>query len=135
MREIQADDVLVVVRLDRLARSVSHLLETIERLEARACSLKITSQLAAVSSSVCASVAGRRSRPWRSREAGQLGHGTLLFQMIHALPRLPRPFLAQIRAESPFVQYRKIWTTGPIKVSGERSHIRLCRTENQVITW
>ena len=35
MREIQAGDVLVVVRLDRLARSVSHLLETIERLEAR----------------------------------------------------------------------------------------------------
>ena len=57
MREIQADDVLVVVRLDRLARSVSHLLETIEWLEARACSRKITSQLAAVSSSVCASVA------------------------------------------------------------------------------
>ncbi len=35
MREITAGDVLVVVRLDRLARSVSHLLETIERLEER----------------------------------------------------------------------------------------------------
>ena len=35
MREIKAGDVLVVVRLDRLARSVSHLLETIERLEER----------------------------------------------------------------------------------------------------
>jgi hypothetical protein len=35
MREIVAGDVLVVVRLDRLARSVSHLLETIEGLEAR----------------------------------------------------------------------------------------------------
>src|SRR5208283_3461245 len=33
MREIQPGDVLVVVRLDRLARSVSHLLEVIERLE------------------------------------------------------------------------------------------------------
>ena len=32
-REIRAGDVLVVVRLDRLARSVSHLLEVIERLE------------------------------------------------------------------------------------------------------
>jgi DNA invertase Pin-like site-specific DNA recombinase len=35
MREIAAGDVLVVVRLDRLARSVSHLLEVIERLEER----------------------------------------------------------------------------------------------------
>jgi DNA invertase Pin-like site-specific DNA recombinase len=35
MREIGRDEVLVVVRLDRLARSVSHLLEVIERLEAR----------------------------------------------------------------------------------------------------
>jgi DNA invertase Pin-like site-specific DNA recombinase len=35
LQEIRAGDVLVVVRLDRLARSVSHLLETIERLEAR----------------------------------------------------------------------------------------------------
>ncbi|AMY04038.1 recombinase family protein [Mesorhizobium ciceri] len=35
MREIAAGDVLVVVRLDRLARSVSHLLEVIEQLEAR----------------------------------------------------------------------------------------------------
>jgi DNA invertase Pin-like site-specific DNA recombinase len=33
MRDIGAGDVLVVVRLDRLARSVSHLLEVIERLE------------------------------------------------------------------------------------------------------
>ena len=33
MREIRSSDVLVVVRLDRLARSVSHLLEVIERLE------------------------------------------------------------------------------------------------------
>ena len=33
MREIRHGDVLVVVRLDRLARSVSHLLEVIERLE------------------------------------------------------------------------------------------------------
>jgi hypothetical protein len=31
MREIRAGDVLVVVRLDRLARSVSHLLEVIDR--------------------------------------------------------------------------------------------------------
>jgi hypothetical protein len=36
MREIGAGDVLVVVRLDRLARSVSHLLEVIEDLTARA---------------------------------------------------------------------------------------------------
>ncbi len=35
MREIGAGDVLVVVRLDRLARSVSHLLAVIEDLEAR----------------------------------------------------------------------------------------------------
>jgi DNA invertase Pin-like site-specific DNA recombinase len=35
MREIGAGDVLVVVRLDRLARSVSHLLDVIERLEER----------------------------------------------------------------------------------------------------
>jgi len=34
MRDIRAGDVLVVVRLDRLARSVSHLLDVIERLEA-----------------------------------------------------------------------------------------------------
>ena len=35
MREIGAGDALVVVRLDRLARSVSHLLAVIEELEAR----------------------------------------------------------------------------------------------------
>ena len=35
LREIRPDEVLVVVRLDRLARSVSHLLEVIETLEAR----------------------------------------------------------------------------------------------------
>ena len=35
MREIGAGDVLVVVRLDRLARSVSHLLAVIEDLDAR----------------------------------------------------------------------------------------------------
>ena len=35
MREIGRGDVLVVVRLDRLARSVSHLLDVIERLEAQ----------------------------------------------------------------------------------------------------
>src|SRR5208282_5269955 len=34
MREIRPGDVLVVVRLDRLARSVSHLLEVVEALEA-----------------------------------------------------------------------------------------------------
>ena len=33
MREIRPGDVLVVVRLDRLARSVSHLLDVIEHLE------------------------------------------------------------------------------------------------------
>ncbi|MBN8944809.1 MAG: recombinase family protein [Rhizobiales bacterium] len=35
MREIRSGDVLVVVRIDRLARSVSHLLAVIEDLEAR----------------------------------------------------------------------------------------------------
>ncbi|ATU94395.1 recombinase family protein [Phyllobacterium zundukense] len=35
LREINAGDVLVVVRLDRLARSVSHLLAVIEQLEAQ----------------------------------------------------------------------------------------------------
>ncbi|WP_445504285.1 recombinase family protein [Microvirga sp. G4-2] len=35
LREINPSDVLVVVRLDRLARSVSHLLEVIETLEAK----------------------------------------------------------------------------------------------------
>ncbi len=35
LKDIRAGDVLVVVRLDRLARSVSHLLEVIERLEAK----------------------------------------------------------------------------------------------------
>jgi DNA invertase Pin-like site-specific DNA recombinase len=35
LREITAGDVLVVVRLDRLARSVSHLLEVIEQLDKR----------------------------------------------------------------------------------------------------
>jgi DNA invertase Pin-like site-specific DNA recombinase len=35
MSKITSGDVLVVVRLDRLARSVSHLLEVIERLESR----------------------------------------------------------------------------------------------------
>ena len=35
MREIRAGDVLVVVRLDRLARSVSHLLEVIEDLSSK----------------------------------------------------------------------------------------------------
>jgi DNA invertase Pin-like site-specific DNA recombinase len=35
IREIKPGEVLVVVRLDRLARSVSHLLEVIETLEAR----------------------------------------------------------------------------------------------------
>jgi DNA invertase Pin-like site-specific DNA recombinase len=33
MQEIRRGDVLIVVRLDRLARSVRHLLETIDRLE------------------------------------------------------------------------------------------------------
>lgn len=35
LKDIRPGDVLVVVRLDRLARSVSHLLEVIERLEAK----------------------------------------------------------------------------------------------------
>jgi DNA invertase Pin-like site-specific DNA recombinase len=35
LRDIAADETLVVVRLDRLARSVSHLLAVIEQLEAR----------------------------------------------------------------------------------------------------
>ena len=35
LKEIRPGDVLVVVRLDRLARSVSHLLEVIERLEGK----------------------------------------------------------------------------------------------------
>jgi len=35
LKELQAGDVLVVVRLDRLARSVSHLLDVIEDLEKR----------------------------------------------------------------------------------------------------
>ena len=35
LKDIRTGDVLVVVRLDRLARSVSHLLEVIERLEAK----------------------------------------------------------------------------------------------------
>ena len=35
VREIRAGDVLVVVRIDRLARSVGHLLEVIETLEKR----------------------------------------------------------------------------------------------------
>ena len=35
LREINRGDVLVVVRLDRLARSVSHLLTVIEQLEER----------------------------------------------------------------------------------------------------
>lgn len=35
LREIQKDEVLVVVRLDRLARSVRHLLEVIEDLESK----------------------------------------------------------------------------------------------------
>ncbi|WP_445505340.1 recombinase family protein [Microvirga sp. G4-2] len=35
LREIRKDEVLVVVRLDRLARSVSHLLEVIEDLESK----------------------------------------------------------------------------------------------------
>ena len=35
VREIRPEEVLVVVRLDRLARSVSHLLEVIETLEAK----------------------------------------------------------------------------------------------------
>ncbi|CAN7586122.1 recombinase family protein [Pararhizobium sp. LjRoot235] len=37
MREIAAGDVLVVVRLDRLARSVSQLLEVIEQMRSAAC--------------------------------------------------------------------------------------------------
>lgn len=35
LERVQAGDTLVVVRIDRLARSLSHLLEVIERLEAR----------------------------------------------------------------------------------------------------
>lgn len=35
LREINAGDTLIVVRLDRLARSVSHLLEVIEDLTAK----------------------------------------------------------------------------------------------------
>ncbi len=35
VQDVQPGDVLVVVRIDRLARSVSHLLDTIERLEER----------------------------------------------------------------------------------------------------
>jgi DNA invertase Pin-like site-specific DNA recombinase len=40
LKEIQAGDVLVVVRLDRLARSVSHLLEVIEGLESKGAQFK-----------------------------------------------------------------------------------------------
>ena len=40
MREIKRGDVLVVVRLDRLARSVSHLLQVIETLEERGAHFK-----------------------------------------------------------------------------------------------
>ncbi|PVE20531.1 DNA invertase [Microvirga sp. KLBC 81] len=40
LKEIQAGDVLVVVRLDRLARSVSHLLEVIEGLEKKGAHFK-----------------------------------------------------------------------------------------------
>ncbi|MFW8584708.1 recombinase family protein [Rhizobium beringeri] len=39
--ELTAGDVLVVVRLDRLARSVSHLLQVIEGLEGARCSFSI----------------------------------------------------------------------------------------------
>lgn len=35
LERVQSGDTLVVVRMDRLARSLSHLLEVIERLEAR----------------------------------------------------------------------------------------------------
>src|ERR1019366_9609571 len=35
LAQIQPGDVLIVVRLDRLARSVSHLLETIEMLDGK----------------------------------------------------------------------------------------------------
>ncbi len=37
LKDLSAGDVLVVVRLDRLARSVSHLLDVIEDLEHTAC--------------------------------------------------------------------------------------------------
>ena len=40
LKEIRAGDVLVVVRLDRLARSVSHLLEVIEGLEKKGAHFK-----------------------------------------------------------------------------------------------
>jgi len=40
LREIRKDEVLVVVRLDRLARSVSHLLEVIETLEEKGAHFK-----------------------------------------------------------------------------------------------
>ena len=40
VREISKDEVLVVVRLDRLARSVSHLLEVIETLEEKGAHFK-----------------------------------------------------------------------------------------------
>ncbi|RWB94981.1 MAG: hypothetical protein EOQ57_30555 [Mesorhizobium sp.] len=38
-REIRAGEVLVIVRLDRLARSVSHLLQVIGHLEEKGASL------------------------------------------------------------------------------------------------
>ncbi|OWV73018.1 hypothetical protein ATY77_08410 [Rhizobium sp. R634] len=40
LRELSAGDVLVVVRLDRVARSVSHLLQVIEDLEERGARLR-----------------------------------------------------------------------------------------------
>ena len=39
LERVQSGDTLVVVRIDRLARSLSHLLEVIERLEAKGCLL------------------------------------------------------------------------------------------------
>ena len=68
LREIGAGDTLIVVRLDRLARSVSHLLDVIEDLTATArisarCAIRSTRPRRRACSRC------RSSAPWRSSSA------------------------------------------------------------------
>jgi DNA invertase Pin-like site-specific DNA recombinase len=68
LKEIRAGDVLVVVRLDRLARSVSHLLEVIEGLEKKGAHFKSLQDPIDTSTPRACSRC-KFSVPWRSSNA------------------------------------------------------------------
>src|SRR4051812_27887919 len=73
LREIQPGETLIVVRLDRLARSVSHLLAVIEQLEAR----------------------GAHFRSLRDPIDTSTPHGMFSLQVLGAVAQLERALIAE----------------------------------------